>query len=79
MAEMPSTPRLLYRGPPDERAETRAVANWIELEGALAEDWRLHRALTPATCVADETLIADLTDDPVVPEGSVEPSVRRRR
>ena len=85
MAEMPSTPRLLYRGPADETADTRRVADWVELEGALAEGWRLRRIPDPPAepLIADTPVmedgppIADLTDDPIADDLPPDAIVRR--
>ena len=79
MAEMPSTPRLLYRGPADETADTRRVADWVELEGALAEGWRLRRIPDPmADAPVDiDPAVADLAEDPVAEDLPPDVAVRR--
>lgn len=41
------TPRLVYKGPTDDTAQTKRVEDQDALEGALAEGWRLRRVLEP--------------------------------
>jgi len=45
-------PRALYRGAPDETAETCVVPDVAAETVALADGWRTHRAI-PAGVVAD--------------------------
>ncbi len=41
-------PRLLYRGPCDDTAETKRVETLEQLAAALADGWRLRRMEQPA-------------------------------
>jgi hypothetical protein len=64
MSEL-SYPRLFYRGPADDTAETCAVADAAAAHVAQADGWRPTRAI-PAGVVADviETVTAAVTGHP---------------
>lgn len=45
------TPRLVYKGPADDNAETKMVGDPDALDAALKEGWRLRRV--PVKAAAD--------------------------
>jgi hypothetical protein len=54
-----TVPRLLYRGPEDDTAETCTVVDTEAAKTALAAGWRVHRTTDPARD-ADRKAAADL-------------------
>jgi hypothetical protein len=67
---MSDFPRLLYRGAPDETAETQAVENEEALARALEEGWRRQRRIEPP---------AEVAEAPDADEATPLPSGARRR
>jgi hypothetical protein len=57
--EKVTTPRLLYRGPADDSAETKEVPDQSALDQALKDGWRLkridaqHKAPAPKAATVD--------------------------
>ena len=52
MADQPTTPRLLYRGPTTDSAETTTAIDADDLAAKLKDGWRLVRV--PAAAKADD-------------------------